>query len=305
MTITEFSGKDRLNISCFSNIYSIDMLNITSGSVIINLPNNQTIRLRNVQPSDMNYYHFMFAQEPQHSNSLKHGKLTSIIVSSSIGAFLFSLIMVYTFEARQYYLQRQADSKESLRLTRGNPTAITITNNLRHFEEGEEQWCPSPSMSSNSSIDNYSIDFHSSGSDIDSRNGAEKGSSGFVYQLDSKSSEGSTLDNIRCFNDNTTHQQVVSFSEWQSQWPPHQQVEYHHYSHNNSNNSDNNGEGSSIDSVNCSDFTIDLEEGVDEVNPPAVPESFFESNNGVGDYRGGDLNHQNCIDHSECDFDMV
>ncbi len=208
-------------------------------------------------------------------------------MSSSIGAFLFCLLSVYMYKARQYYFQRHADNKAYMRLTVNNPTTITIFNNvdIDEMEVEEEPQPPSPvfssdedSGSSNENINCNADSFRGSSNscrrhsaaeqpDLLNRRGAELCS--VSDQSESKSSEGSAPNIGHNFQDNTIQQETVS-SEWQSQCPM-QQKQYHHSSsHNNNNNNNNNNtntdsninqynylddSGESIDS----DFSIDLE----------------------------------------------
>ncbi len=113
---------------------------------------------------------------------------------------------------------------------------------------------------------------------------------------ESKSSGGSsTHSNDRIFRD-CTSQEVNAPLQWHSQWVPHLTEYVDHSDIYNNHNADNyqslidvnslggDGEGS-IDSVNCSDFTIDPEED-DDVSLPAVPDHFvndsLENHSGSG-----------------------
>ncbi len=57
--------------------------------------------------------------------------------------------------------------------------------------------------------------------------------------------------------------------------------------------------GDSIDAVNCSDFTIDLEEEGDDVSLPAVPD-YFGTSSSVGDHNSADHSNYN-VDRSVFD----
>jgi len=63
-TITDFDIKsDRINLSSF-NILNFEELNITVGSIIINLEENQKMMLLNLTPADINLNNFIFNSVP-------------------------------------------------------------------------------------------------------------------------------------------------------------------------------------------------------------------------------------------------
>ncbi|MCT4635319.1 MAG: integrin alpha [Rickettsiales bacterium] len=83
--ITDFDkDNERIDLSFFDNIQGIDDLTITSGSAMVNLGNDQTIRLLDLDPSDVAEDNFIFAQNNNDDNEDGSGIDTSNLIEYGI-----------------------------------------------------------------------------------------------------------------------------------------------------------------------------------------------------------------------------
>lgn len=92
VTITDFDPVNEvINLSEFHNIYSFSDLNITEGSIIINLPARQIIRLLDLLPPDISADNFIFADAPTSAptntpmNDKTSGLSTNAIIEVAFG----------------------------------------------------------------------------------------------------------------------------------------------------------------------------------------------------------------------------
>ncbi len=73
---------DVINIAAFTTIGAWEDLNITLGSVIVNLPDQQTIKLRNLTPTDISDRNFIFGSTTQ--NAKEHQRMDRLSQSTFI-----------------------------------------------------------------------------------------------------------------------------------------------------------------------------------------------------------------------------
>lgn len=88
VTVNRFNNyTDLINLKAF-NVYSYDQLNITSGSIIITLDNNQIMKLLELSPGDISANNFVFSDMPSSSNddgaaSLNAGDIAGIVIAGT------------------------------------------------------------------------------------------------------------------------------------------------------------------------------------------------------------------------------
>lgn len=64
VTITNFNQyNEQIDLSAFSDIFGLDDIDITQGSAIIHLPQEQKVILQNLNPSDVSEDNFIFAEQ--------------------------------------------------------------------------------------------------------------------------------------------------------------------------------------------------------------------------------------------------
>lgn len=113
ITITNFNNYTNfINLESY-NIYSYNQLNITSGSVIITLPDNQIMKLSNLYPSDVSASNFVLSSENSLPNDSSSNNQDAIIggVIGGVAFMVLTALGVYYFGGK--YLSGMFDSTAS------------------------------------------------------------------------------------------------------------------------------------------------------------------------------------------------
>ena len=95
ITVSDFSkAYDKIDLTNFANITSINDLTITFGSAIVNLPNNQKFIAQNLTPSDLTENNFIFAPVPADISSYSSSSNVNLIVGVVVAAVAFISVAV-------------------------------------------------------------------------------------------------------------------------------------------------------------------------------------------------------------------
>ena len=100
ITITDFNPiNERIDLTSFTNMHRKNDLNITEGSVLVNLPNSQAIKLLNLSPSQISEGNFVFSDTiipTTHSQSAisGYGAIAGITIGSGV-LLLGGIYLIY------------------------------------------------------------------------------------------------------------------------------------------------------------------------------------------------------------------
>lgn len=103
ITITDFDKEnEKINLSFFDNIQGIEDFTITSGSAIVNLANDQTIRLLGLEPSDITSDNFIFSSVTDDDDDGADGGYGNLIgygILAGVGLVALSVLSCSGFAA--------------------------------------------------------------------------------------------------------------------------------------------------------------------------------------------------------------
>lgn len=131
ITVTNFNNyTDLINLKSF-NIYNYNQLNITAGSIIITLEDNQIMKLSNLNPVDINEQNFIFAPEPitdsddNSSNSLSAGAIAGIAIAGTAAVATISyLVYAYMHSSWPFIVNIVESTTTDLELAGGTGNPI-------------------------------------------------------------------------------------------------------------------------------------------------------------------------------------
>lgn len=164
LTVMHFNQfSDIIDLRAFKSILEFSQLNITRGSAIIHLPQNQTVRLSNIYPEDLKDNNFVF-YEPISSKEVKpkNSEMTKVVrkVVIGLGISLFVTMVVYfvydtvTKERKRRKIAKLVVKAESKKLVIVQKILIHGVNGAPHVLSAAFDLLPVES--SNSSSDSSS-----------------------------------------------------------------------------------------------------------------------------------------------------
>ena len=106
ITIGDFDkDNEKIDLSFFENIQKMDDFTITAGSAIINLEDNQKVRLLNLEPSDMTADNFIFSSasdDGDNGTGSDYGNLIEYGIIAAVGLVGLSVMGCLGFAAYRY-----------------------------------------------------------------------------------------------------------------------------------------------------------------------------------------------------------